>query len=307
MKAMPMNRRNLVMATLAAGAVTHAERAQAAPRPSHRRRSPQVVAADGVRLFHRDFGDGPKTLVFTSSWALDSRMWDYQVAHFAPLGYRCIAWDRRGHGRSDVAGFGYDMDTLADDLAAVIDQLDLKEVGLVGHSMGGAEAIRYLARRGGGRVRKVALLAPVAPFLLQTPDNPYGAPRAAFDSLWAQYARDFPKWVLENQAAFFTPETSRALQDVLTRQLLEVPVPVAIAASKALVTTDLRADLGKIDRPVLILHGDKDASAPLAITSRRLAAGIRGAELKVYPGAPHGLWVTHLERVNADLEAFFAV
>lgn len=299
-----MNRRHLMHATLAAGLIgptVLAGRAQAAPMMRARK---QVVAKDGVKLFHREFGAGPKTLLFTASWALDSRMWDYQIAHFAALGYRCIAWDRRGHGRSELAGAGYDMGTLADDLAAIIDQLDLRDIVLVGHSMGGAESIHYVARHGSRRVRKLALIAPVAPFVLQTSDNPYGAPRAYFEGVWAQQARDFPKWAYENQAAFFTADTSKALQEALTRQLLEVPVPIAIAAQRTLVTTDLRPDLAKIDRPVLILHGDKDASAPLAITGQRLAAGIKGAELKVYPGAPHGIWVTHLSQVNRDLEAF---
>jgi len=175
----------------------------------------------------------------------------------------------------------------------------------VGHSMGGAETVHYLARHGGRRVRKAVLIAPVGPFMTQTADNPYGVPPAFFEAVWKQYATDFPKWAYENQAPFFTPETSKALQEQLTQQLLETPVPVAIAAQRALLTTDLRPDLPKIDRPVLILHGDKDASAPLPITGQRLAAGIKGAELKVYPGAPHGIWVTHLAQVNRDLEAFF--
>lgn len=297
-----MNRRTILLSALFAGAAAQAAPAAAAPTPGRPRRS--VVAKDGTRLFHREFGAGPNTLVFTSSWALDSRMWDYQVAHFAALGYRCIAWDRRGHGRSDLAPGGYDMDTFADDLAAVLDQLDLRDVVLVGHSMGGAETIRYLARHGSRRVRKAALIAPVAPFVMQTADNPYGAPRAFFEGVWKQYAADFPKWAYDNQAPFFTPETSRPLQEALTRQLLETPVPVAIAAQRALVTTDLRPDLGKIDVPVLILHGDKDASAPLQITGQRVAAGVKGSELKVYAGAPHGIWVTHRAQVNQDLEAF---
>lgn len=296
-----MNRRHLLSSAFIAAAAAHTVKpVEAAPV----RRIREIVANDGTHLFYRGFGSGPQTLVFTSSWALDSRMWDYQVAHFASLGFRCIAWDRRGHGRSDVAATGYDMDTLADDLAGVLDQLDVRNVVLVGHSMGGAEIIHYLARHGGQRVRKVALIAPVAPFVLRTDENPYGAPLAVFEGVWKQYAADFPKWAYENQAAFFTSETSQPLQEQLTRQLLETPVPVAIAAQRALVTTDLRGDLPKIDRPVLILHGDKDASAPLAITGQRVAAGIKGAKLKVYEGAPHGIWVTHLDRVNGDLEEF---
>ncbi|WP_309629010.1 alpha/beta hydrolase [Brevundimonas sp.] len=298
-----MNRRTLLLSTaaLAAGtSMAHPPVAVAASTRSGR----QVSATDGAHLFHREFGEGPRTLLFASSWALDSRMWDYQVAHFAALGYRCVTWDRRGHGRSEIAAGGYDLDTLADDLGAVIEQLDLRDVILVGHSMGAAECLRYMARSGGERVRKVAFIAPVAPFVLRTAGNPYGAPLAVYESVWAQFANDFPGWAYDNQAAFFTELTSRPLQEVLTRQLLETPVPVAIATHKALVTTDLRADLPRIQHPVLILHGDRDASAPLAITGLRLAAGIPHAELKVYAGAPHGIWITHLAQVNSDLEAF---
>lgn len=299
-----MNRRHMLMAGLSTGAAAQAALAEPAAAAVRPRPSTQVFAQDGTRLSYRAFGAGPKTLVFTASWALDSRMWDYQVAHFAGLGYRCIAWDRRGQGRSDFAAAGYRMDTLADDLGALLEQLDLTDVVLVGHSMGAAESIRYLARHGSRRVRKMALIAPAAPFLVRTEDNPYGAPMAAFEGLWAQYARDFPAWVHDNQAAFFTPEASRPLQDAFTRQLLEVSVPVAVATHRALVTTDLRPDLARIDCPVLILHGDKDASAPLGITGQRVAAGIEGAQLKIYPGAPHGIWITHLNQVNRDLAAF---
>jgi len=300
-----MNRRSILLSAAAVGAGAALARPRiAAAAPTRARR--QVLAKDGVSLFHREFGEGPRTLLFAASWALDGRMWDYQVAHFAALGYRCITWDRRGHGRSEIAASAYDMDTLADDLGAVIEQLDLRDVVLVGHSMGAAECLRYLARSGGQRVRKAALIAPVAPFVLRTPDNPYGAPLAFYESVWAQFATDFPKWAYDNQAAFFVALASRPLQEALTRQLLETPVSVAIATQRTLVTTDLRTDLPKIRCPVMILHGDKDASAPLAITGRRLAAGMPHAVLKVYAGAPHGIWITHLAQVNGDLEAFLA-
>ncbi|MDP3614550.1 MAG: alpha/beta hydrolase, partial [Rubrivivax sp.] len=186
-----------------------------------------------------------------------------------------------------------------------IETLGLKNVILVGHSMGGAEVIRYLGRHGAAKVKKVALVAAVGPYVVQTADNPYGAPMAYHQATLKAYATDFPGWAMANQALFFTPETSPAMKAWLTDQLVATPVPVAVAAFKALIGKDLRPDLAKIDRPTLVIHGDKDASAPLAITGQRLAAGIRGAELRVYPGAPHGLFVTHMDQLNADLEAFF--
>ncbi len=296
-----MNRRDILTCGLVAGSA-----AAVASRPAQAAsRKPAVVEArDGTRLYFRDWGEG-QPVVFASSWALSSEMWAYQVAHLAERGFRCIAFDRRGHGRSDVPGRGYDMDTLADDLGSVIETLGLKDVILVGHSMGGAEVIRYLGRRGTAKVRKVALVAAVGPYVVQTADNPYGAPMAYHQATLKAYATDFPGWAMANQAPFFTPETSPAMKAWLTDQLISTPVPVAVAAFKALIGKDLRPDLPRIDRPTLVIHGDKDASAPLAITGQRLAAGIRGAELKVYPGAPHGLFVTHMDRLNADLEAFF--
>ena len=284
----------------ALGAVAIAPPARAAA-PS--RRQTAVRARDGVGLFHRDWGEGAP-VVFVASWGLSSEMWAYQVAHLSESGARCVSYDRRGHGRSDVASSGYDMDTLADDLASVIEQLGLRDVTLVGHSMGCAEIIHYLGRHGSARVGKVALLAPAAPYLVQTADNPYGAPRAYFDARIAEWSKDFPKWAADNTAPFFTPQTSPAMVGWLVDQMLATPVPVVIASFKALLGTDVRPDLARIDKPTLILHGTKDASAPLEITGRRVAAGVKGAVLKVYDGAPHGLFVTHMDRVNRDLEAF---
>jgi pimeloyl-ACP methyl ester carboxylesterase len=295
-----MLRRDILTSAIALPALTLA----AAPRARAAARRPATVRArDGVQLFHRDWGEG-SPVVFVASWALPSEMWAYQVAHLSERGLRCISYDRRGHGRSDVAAAGYHMDTLADDLAAVIEQLGLRDVTLVGHSMGCAEIIHYLGQHGSSRVRRVALLAPAAPYLVRTDDNPYGAPRAYHDAQMAQWARDFPKWAADNKAPFFTPQTSPAMTEWLMDQMLETPVPVVIASFRALIEKDLRPDLRKIDRPLLILHGTKDASAPLEITGRRVAAGVSGAELKVYEGAPHGLFVTHMEQVNRDLDAF---
>jgi pimeloyl-ACP methyl ester carboxylesterase len=294
-----MLRRQILTAAMAAPLAAVAARpTRAAPR-----RNAEIRTRDGMRLFHRDWGEGPP-VVFVASWALSSEMWAYQVAELSDQGLRCIAYDRRGHGRSDAPARGYDMDTLADDLAAVIEGLGLRDVVLVGHSMGCAEVIRYLSRHGSGRVAKVALLAPAAPCLVKTADNPYGAPAPLFEARIAEWKQDFPRWTLENRAQFFTPETSPAMKAWLTEQMMATPAPVAIAAFRALIGADLRPDLARIDRPTLVLHGDRDASAPLEITGRRVAAGIRGAELKVYAGAPHGLFVTHMDRVNADLSGF---
>lgn len=297
-----MHRRDLLISGLAAGTVAAAS-SGARPALAASRRHQPVIARDGTRLFRRDWGEGP-AVVFAASWALSSEMWAYQVAHLSDAGFRCIAFDRRGHGRSDVPAGGYDIDTLADDIAAVVDGLGLKQFDLVTHSMGGSEAARYLGRHGTGRVRRLAMLAPAGPCLTRKADNAYGVPRAYFDARMAEWKADFPKWIRDNQAPFFTPQTSQPMQEWLVAEMLTTPAPVAVASFRGLIEADVRPDLAKIDRPALILHGDKDVSAALEITGRRFAAGIPGAELKVYPGAPHGLFVTHMEQVNRDLEAF---
>ncbi len=261
---------------------------------------PKIRTRDGVELFHREWGSG-RPVLFVHAWALSSAMWTYQMADLGDRGFRCIAFDRRGHGRSDVPNGGYDLDRLADDLAEVIEQLDLHDVALVGMSMGSNEILHYLGRHGTGRVSSIALLGPTTPFVLQTADNPYGAPPAFFEQSRAAWASDFPKWIEDNKLPFFTPETSPQMMEWVAAMMREIPIPVAIATNRAVVSTDLRPVLAKIDRPVLILHGDKDASAPLEITGRRTAEGIKGAVLKVYPGGPHGLFVTHMKQVNADL------
>jgi pimeloyl-ACP methyl ester carboxylesterase len=214
---------------------------------------------------------------------------------------RCVAFDRRGHGRSPDPGRGYDMDTLADDLAAVLEQLDLRNVTLVGHSMGGAEVIRYLARHGSGRVRQVVLLAPAAPCLTTSADNPYGLPAAAHEQIRQTWIRDFPKWVADNAAAFYTPDTSPEMVAYGQRMILECPLPVVLACNRALAAADLRADCAKVTVPTLVIHGDADRSAPLEITGKRVAALIPGARLEVLPGAPHGLFTTHAEAINARI------
>ena len=294
-----MQRQDLPLTAAATIAATTERAAAAAPAKPR----PKIRTRDGVELFHREWGSG-RPVLFVHAWALSSAMWSYQIAELGQRGCHCIGFDRRGHGRSDVPNSGYDLDSLADDLADVIEQLDLHDLALVGMSMGSNEILHYVGRHGTERIAKIALLGPTTPFVLQTADNAYGAPQAYFEQTWAAWASDFPKWIEDNKLPFFTPETSVQMMEWVAEMMREMPIPVALATGRAMVTTDLRPVLAKIDRPVLILHGDNDHSAPLEITGRRTAQGIKGAVLKIYPGGPHGLFVTHMKQVNADLLAF---
>lgn len=271
--------------------------------PSPRTGARTISTADQTRLHVREWGVGLPVL-FVHSWALESSMWAYQFLEFGHSGLRCIAYDRRGHGRSDRPSSGYDLDSLADDLAAVIDQLDLRDVVLVGHSMGCNEIVRYVARHATDRVRKVILLAPTTPYLTQAPDNPSGIPEAVLNELRAEWGRDFPGWIEANKEPFFTEGTSPALMNWLAGMMMAADLPAAVACNVAAAGTDLRSDLRAIDRPTLVIHGDRDVSAPLDLTGRATAAGIAGALLKIYPGAPHGLFVTHLAQINRDILDF---
>jgi len=227
----------------------------------------------------------------------------YQVAHFSELGFRCIAYDRRGHGRSDIPAGGFDMDTLADDMAAVVDQLALRDVTLVGHSQGGAEAIHYLARHGSAGCARPPCWPPPPP-ICSSGRQPLRRAAGLFRRPHGRVARDFPKWIADNKAPFFTPETSPAMQDWMAGLLLATPVPVAIADFKALLKKDLRPDLAKIDRPTLILHGTKGRFYPPGDLRPPPGRRHQGRRAQGLEGAPHGLFVTHLEQVNRDLEAF---
>ncbi|HEY1863216.1 MAG TPA: alpha/beta fold hydrolase [Roseiarcus sp.] len=263
---------------------------------------PFITAKDGAQLYWREWGKGPPTL-FMSSLGCDSRMWDYQMAAFADEGFRCIAFDRRGHGRSDQPASGYDLDTFADDVAALVDDLDLKALTLIAHSMAGGEAVRYLTRHGSERISRLVLLAPTTPMLLKAPDNPNGAPMEAFEALWAQWRRDYPKWIDGNVAPFFIPETSPAMMRWGVT-LLTTPLPITLACSRAMVQADFRAEMRAIDVPTLIVHGDRDRSMPVEMTGKPSAELIPGSILLIYPGAPHGLMFTHMDELHADLLGF---
>lgn len=261
-----------------------------------------VEADDGTRLYVRDVGAG-FPVVFLHSWMLSSQMWQYQVAALRSAGYRCITFDRRGHGRSDEPGSGYDLERLTGDLECILDVLDLREVALVGHSFGCVEAVRYAAREGRSRVRKLALLCGTTPFLRKTDDNPNGIDDVAFEFLRTVWRADFAKWLDENTEAFFTPGTNELTKRWIGNMMLATPLDVGIACNETMVAADVREDLRSLTIPTLVVHGDADASAPLALTGAPTAALVPHATFHVYEGAPHGLFVTHQERLNADLLA----
>ena len=297
-----MNRRNLIQAAslVAAGAAAHS--ADAAP-SSRRGRPATIRTADGLDLHYEDWGSGPP-VVLVHSWALHSQMWRQQIPALNDAGFRAVVFDRRGHGRSANNGQGFDIHTLADDLGAVMDQLDLSDAILVGHSMASAEIVRYLSRHGSARVAKVVLLAPTTPYLVKAPDNPLGLEAAAFEQSRAVWRQDFTKWVATNQAAFFTPQTPPETANWMISMLLECSLPVALATSRAFTGVDFRPEVAAIRVPTLVVHGTVDASAPLEITGRPTAALIPGAKLTVLPGAPHGLFLTHDREVNQAIVEF---
>jgi len=259
---------------------------------------------DGVDLFYRDWGDGAPVL-FVAGWSLPSDMWQYQMLALSQRGLRCIAFDRRGHGRSTDPGRGYDFDTLADDLAAVMEALDLRRVTLVGHSMGCNEIVRYLGRHGSARVTRIALLGTMTPMIAQDDSNPDGIDPALLEIFRSQQlGRDFPQWIEDNLPPFVAPDTTPAMCNWLRQMALASSLQALTECNRSLAAADFRPELPRIDRPVLIIAGDADVSAPLELTARPSAALFPDVRLEVYEGAPHAMFITHMARVNADLLAF---
>jgi non-heme chloroperoxidase len=263
-----------------------------------------VQARDGTQLFHRDWGSGA-TVVFLSGWALTSDSWAYQMAPLSERNLRCISYDRRGHGRSSDPGRGYEYDTLADDLADVLAALDLRRVTLVAHSMAGGEAVRYLTRYGSARVARLALVGTTLPYMTKSADNPNGVDPAVFEhARRTSLLKDFPKALNDNLRPFVVAETSTEMVDWIRGQMLQCSMKALVDCNRALTATDFRPELKKVDVPSLLVHGDKDVSAPLGLTGRNAAALLPSAQLKIYEGAPHGLMLTHTERFNRDLLEF---
>jgi pimeloyl-ACP methyl ester carboxylesterase len=308
-----MDRREILKSTVAVAAATSALgmtrvegwQPQGASAALAGRSGPFIQTRDGQQLFHKDWGKGAP-VVFLAAWALPSDMWDYQMVPLSEQGLRCVAYDRRGHGRSSHAGGGYDYDTLADDLAMLLDSLDLRNVTLVGMSMAGGEMVRYLTRHGAGRIAGLVFVATAAtPFPTQTADNPHGVPAERFEFFRRNILlRDYPKWLEDNRPPFFVPDTSPQLQEWIRTLMLGTSMKAIIECSRSMSSTDFRAELATIRVPALVIHGDKDVSAPIDVTGRPTAKLIPGAELKVYEGAPHGLFVTHKARLTEDIRAF---
>jgi pimeloyl-ACP methyl ester carboxylesterase len=268
-----------------------------------------IRTADGAELFYRDWrGDSAatdgKTIVFVASYSLPSDMWAYQMLPLTMQGFRCIAYDRRGHGRSGDPGRGYDYDTLADDLAAVIDALDLADITLVGYSMGGAEAVRYLTRHGSARVARLALIASTLPMLARAPDNPDGIERALVDAFQADLLSDYPRWLADNARPFAGPKVSQAMIDWVREMAWRTSHQALFACNETVSRGDFRQELRDIDVPTLIVQGDDDASNPLELTSRRTARLIPDARLVVVEGAPHGIFLSDAAWLSAELAAF---
>ncbi|PWC37840.1 alpha/beta hydrolase [Azospirillum sp. TSO35-2] len=262
-----------------------------------------IRADDGVPLFYRDWGQG-RPVVFVSSWSLHSASWGYQMAALAEQGCRCIAIDRRGHGRSGESPSGYGFDRLADDIAALLDGLDLRGVTLVGHSMATGEIVRYLTRHGSGRVARVVMVGTITPALGRSDDNPDGIDPATAEAFRSDcLLRDFPKWLDDNIRPFLNAETSVAMMGWVTGMALQASLKALLDCHRAITSTDFRAELAAIDVPTLVIHGDRDVTTPLALAKRTVAL-MPNATLSVYRDAPHGLFLTHMERLNDELLRF---
>ena len=267
-----------------------------------------ITTKDGAQIYYKDWGKGP-VVTFSHGWPLNSDAWDGQMLFLAQHGFRLVAHDRRGHGRSSQPSSGNDMNGYADDLAAVIEALDLKEATLVGHSTGGGEVARYIARHGTTRVAKAVLLAAVPPLMLKTPANPEGLERELFDKLRSGIMSDRSQFYKDLAMPFYGAnrpgaKVSQGTLEQFWLWSMQAGLKNAYESIKAFSETDQTQDLKKFNVPTLVLHGEDDQIVPVKDSAKKSARLIRGAKEVYYPGAPHGLTATHQDRVNADLLAF---
>ena len=267
-----------------------------------------ITTSDGTEIYYKDWGTGP-AVVFSHGWPLSADAWDGQMLFLAQNGYRAIAHDRRGHGRSSQASSGNDMDTYADDLAAVIEALDLRDITLVGHSTGGGEVARYIGRHGTGRVAKAALVSAVTPLVVKTAANPDGTPLKVLDDLRSELFKDRSQFYQDFAIQFYGANRpgTKVSQGVLGQFWLwsmQSGLKNAYDCIKAISETDFTDDLAKFDIPTLVLHGEDDQVVPVNDTARKSARLIKRTREIYYPGAPHGLTATHQDQFNADLLAF---
>jgi non-heme chloroperoxidase len=268
-----------------------------------------ITTKDGTTIFYKDWGKG-QPIVFSHGWPLSADDWDGQMLYFGNFGYRVIAHDRRGHGRSDQTWGGNDMDTYADDLAQLFEKLDLKDAILVGHSTGGGEVARYLGKYGTKRVAKAALISAITPLMLKTPNNPLGAPIEVFDGLRAALAANRPQFYKDVTIPFYgynrpNAKISEGIREHWWLQGMVGSIKGHYDCIKVFSETDTTEDLKKIDIPVLVMHSEDDQIVPIAAAGPAAAKLLKHATLKVYKDFPHGMPATHADVVNAELLAFF--
>jgi non-heme chloroperoxidase len=267
-----------------------------------------LTTKDGTEIYFKDWGKGP-VVTFSHGWPLNSDMWDGQMLFLAQNGFRAVAHDRRGHGRSSQASSGNDMNGYADDLAAIIEALELDRVIMVGHSTGGGEVARYIGRHGTGRVAQAVLIAAVPPLMLKTATNPEGLPLELFDGMRSGLARDRAQFYRDFAPQFYGANrpgstVSQGTLDQFWAWSMQAGLKNAYESIKAFSETDFTEDLGKFDVPTLVLHGEDDQIVPVKNSAMKTAGLIKGAKDIYYPGAPHGITATHQDQLNADLLAF---
>lgn len=268
-----------------------------------------ITTKDGTRIYYKDWGSG-QAVVFSHGWPLSSDAWEDQMIFLAEHGYRCIAHDRRGHGRSSQPWNGNDMNTYADDLAELVQHLDLRDVIHVGHSTGGGEVARYIGRHGTERVAKAVLIGAVPPLLVKTPSNPNGLPMEVFDQIREGVRKDRAQYFKDFSIPFYganrpKAKVSQGLLGSFWMQSMQCGLLAEYECIKAFSETDFTEDLKKFDVPTLILHGDDDQIVPIGASALLSSKIVKGATLKVYPGLPHGMTATHKNIVNDELLNFF--
>jgi non-heme chloroperoxidase len=279
---------------------------------AHQGRGEQIVSTittkDGTQIYYNDWGEG-QPVVFSHGWPLSSEAFEDQMFYLASRGYRCIAHDRRGHGRSSQPWHGNNLDTYADDLAELAEKLDLRNAVHVGHSTGGGEVARYIGRHGTKRVAKAVLIGAICPLMLKTPANPGGTPLEAFDGIRAGVLADRSQFFKDLTMPFYGynrpgAKISEGVRNAFWRQGMTAGLPACYFCIKAFSETDTTEDLKKIDVPTLILHGEDDQIVPIGASALLSSKLVKNATLKVYKGAPHGMCTTHKNEVNEDLLAF---
>ena len=315
------SRRNILFGGLAAASTlapvpktTIAAHAQSASRSDGRpstgdRRASFITTKDGTEIYYKDWGMRPP-VVFSHGWPLSADVWDDQMMFMAARGFRCVAFDRRGHGRSSQPWEGNDYDTFAEDLSKLIGALDLRAATLVGHSAGAGDIARYIGRYGTARVSGIVLVSAIPPLMLKTPANPGGVPIEVFDGIRAGVAGDRAQFYRDlGDGPFFGAnrpgsKVSQGVKDGFWLWCMQVGLRASYEGIKAFSETDFTQDLKRFDVPTVIIHGEDDQNVPIATTARLSAKLIKNATLKVYPGAPHGLTVTHNDKFNDDLLSF---